>query len=144
MKAIQQTRLGSTMSLSAELKRMLEQRRRELRNEVQGRMRDLRADGAHGGKLTNVLDAMETSDADIQEDLECALIQMKSEMLSKVDDVLARLDQGDYGTCIECGKGIGEKRLRALPFAINCKDCEEAKEIAEQRERQAGAALRRR
>ena len=34
---------------------------------------------------------------------------------------------------------IAEKRLRALPFAVRCKDCEEAREVAEQRERQMAA-----
>src|SRR3989442_8086636 len=119
-----------------ELKQMLEGRRREIQAEVQGRMRDVRTEGARGGKLNEVLDAVESSEADIQEDIELALIQMKSETLNKINDALARLEQGDYGNCFECGEEIAEKRLRALPFAVRCKDCEEAKEIAEQRERQ--------
>jgi DnaK suppressor protein len=120
----------------AELKRMLEERRSELQAAVKGKMRDVRAEGAWGGKLNEVLDAVESSEADIQEDIEFALIQMKSETLNKVNDALARLKQGDYGYCFECGEEIAEKRLRALPFAVRCKDCEEAREIAEQRERQ--------
>ena len=119
-----------------ELKKMLEERRAELQAAVQGKMRDVRAEGTWGGKLNEVLDAVESSEADIQEDLEFALIQMKSETLNKVVDALARLDQGDYGNCFECGEEIAEKRLRALPFAVRCKDCEEAKEVAERRERQ--------
>ena len=47
-----------------------------------------------------------------------------------------RLEQGDYGYCFDCGEEIAEKRLRALPFAVRCKDCEEAREVAEQRQRQ--------
>ena len=86
-----------------------------------------------------MLDAVESSEADIQEDIEFALIQMKSETLNKVNDALARLEQGNYGNCFECGEEIAEKRLRALPFAVRCKDCEEAREIAEQRERQLDA-----
>jgi RNA polymerase-binding transcription factor DksA len=31
---------------------------------------------------------------------------------------------------------VSERRLRALPFAVRCKDCEEAREVAAQRERQ--------
>lgn len=61
---------------------------------------------------------------------------MKSETLNKVTDALARLEQGDYGNCFECGEEIAEKRLRALPFAVRCKGCEEAREMAEQRARQ--------
>jgi DnaK suppressor protein len=64
---------------------------------------------------------------------------MKSETLNKINDALGRLEQGTYGNCFECGDEIGEKRLRALPFAVRCKDCEEARENAEQRQRQIAA-----
>ena len=122
-----------------ELKQMLEGRRREIQAEVQGKMRGVREEGTWGGKLNEVLDAVESSEADIQEDIELALIQMKSETLNKVDDALARLEQGTYGNCFECGEEIAEKRLRALPFAVRCKECEEAKEAVEQRQRQLHA-----
>jgi len=120
----------------SDLKLMLEDRRREIQAEVQGKMRDVRAEGTWGGKLNEVLDTVESSEADIQGDIELALLQMKSETLNKVNDALTRLEQGDYGNCFDCGEEIAEKRLRALPFAVRCKDCEEARENAEQRERQ--------
>jgi DnaK suppressor protein len=128
---------GDSRTRYSELKGMLEERRREIQAEVQGKMRDVRAEGTWGGKLNEVLDAVESSEADIQEDIEFALIQMKSETLNKINDALMRLDQGDYGNCFDCGEEIAEKRLRALPFAVRCKDCEEAREVAEQRERLA-------
>jgi DnaK suppressor protein len=129
---------GVPRSRYSELKRMLEDRRREIQAEVQGKMRGVREEGSWG-KLNEVLDAVESAEADIQEDLEFALVQMKSETLNKINDALARLDQGTYGNCYECGEEIAEKRLRALPFAVRCKDCEEAREVAEQRERQLAA-----
>lgn len=129
----------STRSRYAELKQMLESRRQELKAAVQGKMRDVRAEGGRGGKVSEVLDAVESSEADIQDDLEFALIQMKSETLNKITDALARLEAGDYGNCFECGEEIAEKRLRALPFAVRCKDCEEARETAERRERMQAA-----
>lgn len=132
-------RPGMSRSRYSELKEMLEERRRELQAEVQGKMRGVRAEGTWGGKLNEVLDAVESAEADIQEDIEFALVQMKSETLNKVNDALGRLEQGDYGYCFECGEDIAEKRLRALPFAVRCKDCEEAREVAEQRERQQAA-----
>ena len=92
-----------------------------------------------GHEACEVFDAGESSESDIQEDIEFALIQMKSETLNRVDDALTRLEQGTYGNCFECGEEIAEKRLRALPFAVRCKDCEEAREVAEQRERQLAA-----
>jgi len=129
-------REGEPMAPSrySELKQMLEERRREIQAEVQGKMRDVRAAGEIG-KLNDVVDAVESSEADIQEDIEFALIQMKSETLNKINDALGRLEQGDYGYCFDCGEEIAEKRLRALPFAVRCKDCEEARETAEKRER---------
>lgn len=129
----------SPKSRYSELKRMLEDRRREIHAEVQGKMRDVRSEGAWGSKVNDVFDAVESSEADIQDDIEFALIQMKSETLNKINDALRRLEQGDYGNCFECGEEIAEKRLRALPFAVRCKDCEEARETAEQRERQMAA-----
>ena len=119
----------------AELKHILEERRREILNEVQEKMRDVRAVGA-AGDGQGVLDAAEASEADIQDDIEFALIQMKSETLHKIEEALTRHAEGTYGYCFECDDEISERRLRALPFAVRCKDCEEAREIAEQRERQ--------
>jgi DnaK suppressor protein len=121
----------------ADLRDMLEERRREIQAEVQGKMRDVRSEGGWAAKATEVLDAVESSEADIQDEIEFALIQMKSETLNKITDALARLEQGDYGNCYDCGGEIAEKRLRALPFAVRCKDCEEAREAAEKRQRQA-------
>jgi DnaK suppressor protein len=136
MKDTHKAGVEKVSSRYTELKQMLEERRRQLQAEVQGKMRGVREEGTWGGKLNEVLDTVESSEADIQEDIEFALIQMKSETLNKVNDALVRLDHGSYGNCFDCGEEIGEKRLRALPFAVRCKDCEEARETAEQRERQ--------
>src|SRR5579862_5585964 len=138
MKNTQQAQSEARTSRSrySELKTMLDDRRRELQAEVQGKMRGVREEGTWGGKMNEVFDAVESAEADIQEDIEFALVQMKSETLNKVNDALTRLEHGEYGNCFDCGEEIAEKRLRALPFAVRCKDCEEAKENLEQRERQ--------
>ena len=117
-----------------ELKGILEERRREIMSEVQGRMRDVRQEGA-GNAVQGVLDAAESSELDIQDEIEFALIQMKAETLNKIDEALRRLEEGTYGYCFECGEEISERRLRALPFAVRCKDCEEAREVKQQRDR---------
>ena len=118
----------------SDLKRMLEERRREILSEVQGRIRDQREADAWG-KVHEVLDAGESSEADIQEDLEFALIQMKAETLTKINDALSRLDAGTYGNCSDCGGEVSEPRLRALPFAVRCKECEQTREVAAEREK---------
>ncbi len=117
-----------------DLKRMLEDRRREIMSEVHGKIRDARSEGSWSQKH-EVLDQGESSEADIQEDIEFALIQMKAETLNRINEALNRLEEGTYGYCFECGDEIAEPRLRALPFAVRCKDCEEAREVQEQRER---------
>ena len=122
----------ATTSRYNELKKMLENRRRELNSAVQGKIRDVRSDNM---KDREVLDQGESSEVDIQEDIEFALIQMKSETLTKIDAAIRRLEEGTYGDCFECGDEISEARLRALPFAVRCKDCEEVRETTEQRER---------
>ena len=124
----------TTRGRYVELKRILEERRREILAQVQEKMRDVRAEGGIG-EGQGVLDAAESSEADIQDDIEFALIQMKSETLHRIEEALARLDEGTFGNCFECGDEIAERRLRALPFAVRCKDCEEARELAERRER---------
>lgn len=115
-----------------ELRKMLEERRRELVFEVRGKIRDGRRDYT---KEREVLDEGESSEVDIQEEIEFALIEMKAETLKKIDAALRRIEEGTYGECFECGEEIPAARLRALPFAVRCKDCEEAREAAELRER---------
>src|SRR5678815_5228548 len=117
-----------------ELEGIFEERRREIMSELQGRMRDVRTEGA-GSTVQGVLDAAESSELDIQDEIEFALIQMKAETLNKIDEALRRLEEATYGYCFECGEEISERRLRALPFAVRCKDCEEAREIKVQRQR---------
>ena len=117
-----------------ELKRILEGRRLEIIAEVKGKMRDVRAEGAVVSSR-GVGDEGESSEADFQDDIEVALLQMKTETLSKVGEALLGLEAGSYGYCDECGEEMPEQRLRALPFAVRCKNCEEAREGARDRER---------
>jgi DnaK suppressor protein len=115
-----------------ELTKMLEDRRRQLVGDVQGKIRVGPRDYT---KEHDVLDEGESSEVDIQKEIEFALIQMKAETLKKIDAALRRIAEGTYGECYECGETIPGARLRALPFAVRCRDCEEAREAAELRER---------
>ena len=117
-----------------ELRKILEDRRLEIMGEVQHKMSDVRAEGAavsHQG----VRDEAESSEAEIQDDIEFALLQMKAETLSNITEALSRLETGRYGYCYECGEEIAEPRLRALPFAVRCKGCEEQREVERNRDR---------
>jgi len=50
--------------------------------------------------------------------------------VARIDAALERVEQGGYGTCVECGAAIEPKRLLALPWAIRCTACAEAREQA--------------
>ena len=109
---------------------MLHDRQREMESVLRHRVNYLPTDRPMGG-----LDETEQAEADTQEHIEVALIQMKGETLQRVREALERLDAGEYGFCAECGEEIAEGRLRALPFAVRCRDCEEAQEQQFARER---------
>ena len=119
-----------------ELKQILEDRRLEIIGEMQHKMRDVRTEGA-AATSQGVRDEAESSEAEIQDDIEFALLQMKAETLSKITEALSRLEAETYGYCYECGEEIAEQRLRALPFAVRCTGCEEERETAQIRERVA-------
>jgi RNA polymerase-binding protein DksA len=46
-------------------------------------------------------------------------------MLHKVINALEKIDRGTYGRCDACSKPIKKARLRALPFATLCLDCQD-------------------
>jgi DnaK suppressor protein len=115
--------MTNTANRNADLRQMLLERRRELQDEVQRRIRDGRVD-----RPKEVRDDLEHSDADIQGDIELALLQMRAETLTRIDEALVRLDAGKYGSCFECAAEISERRLRALPFAVRCQACEGRRE----------------
>jgi DnaK suppressor protein len=91
-----------------------------MQDEVHSRIRE-----GWTGRPTEVREAVEHTDADFYEDIELALLQMRSDMLFRVDEALLRLDAGGYGSCSECAGEIAQRRLRALPFAVRCQTCEE-------------------
>jgi DnaK suppressor protein len=68
----------------------------------------------------------------LQEEVRFALLSMKSEMVLRIDRALQRLADGRYGACDDCGKDIVESRLRAMPFAERCRQCQELHEDVEQ------------
>ena len=42
-----------------------------------------------------------------------------------IEEALQRMDDGAYGTCARCGRDIPLARLRVMPFASYCVDCQE-------------------
>jgi DnaK suppressor protein len=118
-----------------ELKAMLEERRREILE----KLRSIRE--AMPNQRDEVQDAEEQSVNDFARDMDFALMQMSGETVSKIDEALRRLDTGTYGTCDECGEEITAPRLKAVPFALRCRDCEEVEERRRAAEKEAPRSL---
>jgi DnaK suppressor protein len=117
----------NTATRNADLRQILIERRRELQDDVQNRIRGGRTDQRNDGG-----DQVDKSDAHRQGDIELALLQMRAKTLTRISEALVRLEAGQYGTCLSCGGEITKRRLRALPFAVRCQTCEEQREFAEQ------------
>lgn len=60
--------------------------------------------------------------------MSCRQFDAQRESIRKIDLALKRLDEGNYGFCEECSKEISVERLKAIPFALLCRDCQETKE----------------
>ena len=54
---------------------------------------------------------------------EIAIAQNEEHLLEEVEQALARIEHGTYGTCESCGEAIGEARLEAVPYARRCIKC---------------------
>ncbi len=48
--------------------------------------------------------------------------------LVQIDQALARVAEGTYGHCLNCGNLMAEKRLVAVPWTPYCLDCQELAE----------------
>ncbi len=119
------------------LKGMLEDRRREIHEKLRSLREALPAEAHH-----EVRDAEEQSVDDFVQEVDLALMQMKTETLKKIDQAIQRLEDGTYGRCEECEREISEARLRALPFATLCRDCQEQAENDVRHAREAKAFVR--
>ena len=61
-------------------------------------------------------------------DMIISILQNSDAELCDIDAALAKIDEGDYGTCEACEESISRDRLQALPFARLCIDCKRAEE----------------
>jgi DnaK suppressor protein len=52
-------------------------------------------------------------------------------LLDKIQKALARLEEGSFGECEECGDKISAKRLEARPETTLCIRCKEEQERVE-------------
>lgn len=70
-----------------------------------------------------------TQESDIS--LELRNRDRERKLIKKIDEMLVKIDAGDYGFCDNCGIEIGLGRLEARPTATQCIDCKSLDEIRE-------------
>jgi len=68
--------------------------------------------------------ATETVDREIDYTLE----EHDERLLGEIDAALKRIEEGTYGTCVNCGAQIPPERLEAMPWATLCIDCKRKEE----------------
>lgn len=118
----------------AEFKTLLETMRARLRGDV--RQLTSEALGSNrqdiGGESKSPTHMAELGSDTYEQDFALSIVDKDQETLKAIDEALQRIDEGTYGTCLKCqedGKTparsvIRKTRLRAIPFARNCINCE--------------------
>lgn len=106
---------------------LLQTRRRRLAADLETRVARLREADTHAA-------ALKEDTEDDSSDLDLRLLELTATTLRRVDQAIESLDKGRYGWCTRCSGKISEMRLRALPFAVRCRECEAAREAQQKRE----------
>ena len=105
--------------------------RRRLERERQSAAMRLRQLGGHitleeiGGPADSVWDEADHIQASEQREMGLMSRERLVERIEKLTAALKRVEDGTYGTCVECGKPIGQARLRAIPEVATCVGCQE-------------------
>ena len=70
----------------------------------------------------------ETATATLGREIDYTLGENSEQVLADIDSALRRIDDGTYGTCVNCGREIPLQRLDAYPAASLCIDCRRSAE----------------
>ncbi|MBI5307374.1 MAG: TraR/DksA C4-type zinc finger protein [Planctomycetes bacterium] len=82
------------------------------------------------GDLSNVpIHMADVGTDNYERDLMIELIENGEEGLRNIDTALEKMDDGSYGVCEICAKKINKERLKAVPYAKLCIDCQREEEI---------------
>ena len=87
-----------------------------------------RKSGPSAGMATHMADL---GSDNFQHDFELGLLSDEGTVIEMIDEALTRLDENEYGICIECGKEISAARLEVKPYARFCLECKSRKEAHE-------------
>jgi RNA polymerase-binding protein DksA len=112
----------------SEFSALLQAQRKPLLDEVREKI------AASGEGLGFVNQSKITDDdglADAAAEMEVAMVMRESQELQEIEAALARIGDGSYGSCSDCGEEIGLARLKASPAARRCLPCQEKYERAQ-------------
>src|SRR5512134_1593396 len=87
--------------------------------------RELRSD------REDLLDSGDVATVELNQSFTIRLREREEKLLKKIEAALARMADGTYGTCEECGEEIDVKRLIARPVTTLCIDCKSRQEAEE-------------
>ena len=89
-------------------------------------------DAEDDGELTNLdQNSADQASNTTESDREEALVEAAEVRRDEAKAALARLADGTFGTCVDCGEKIAEARLEYRPEASRCLACQEKLEAAE-------------
>lgn len=70
-------------------------------------------------------DPMDEIQSASERDLAIGSVDRESTLLRDVKGALGRIRDGSFGACIDCESEISAKRLKAVPWALRCIQCQE-------------------
>lgn len=77
-------------------------------------------ENARNARSAEVEDPIDEVTSDQAKAAAATELNIAADTLLSVRAALQRLDSGEYGTCIDCGRSIEEKRLQAVPWTPYC------------------------
>ena len=108
-------------------RRDLERKRSTITRALQDNMRSTRERGALIG-IESMKDPWGSASSAHDDELAAIAMGRLANDLKQIDQAIADLDAGRYGVCADCEKPIAAKRLKALPFASRCIECQSRSE----------------
>jgi DnaK suppressor protein len=127
----------NTTHIDTERRQMLRDMLVRLRGETYERIREIRRDQEQEAER-DPGDEMDAARASSDVETHAGLIGRAEDKLKQLDEALARLEEGRYGACMNCGEPIPMERLIAVPFALYCVDCQQKRSGLERRSSQGG------
>ena len=119
METMTKDETGSFRRMLLALKKRLDGDMSELEEEVLHAV-----GGAESGGLSDVpVHPADLGTDNFEESLSLDLLENQDRILDEVNDALARIDEGTFGRCENCGQEISIQRLSALPYARYCVAC---------------------